>query len=100
MLGIYASITNNKELMKKYKFQDNVLKRIYDIQTVYHYFTANKNGHWNFQSELVNKLAKMMSREEIERFPLDLSKIEWKKALTCFLTGLRRFYFKEDTFMP
>ena len=52
LLGVYASVTNNKELQKKAQFQGKVLNKIYEGQKILHWFSANPKGYWDFKQDL------------------------------------------------
>jgi hypothetical protein len=41
-----------------------------------------------------------MSADEQREFPIDVRKIDWKKAISEFAYGIRKFYIKEDIVSP
>lgn len=51
---------------------------------------------WNFVSRNHFQLLDKMSDEEQSTFNFDVRKIDWETYMTNFVTGVRKYLFKED----
>lgn len=67
------------------------------MQTLFHHFT---NNTWLYQNEVSNRTVEKMSAEERSEFYIDVSEINWTKAIRNLSFGLRLFHIKEDIMHP
>ena len=89
----FARVMKNRPLLKSAQMLDKVQRRIYDMQTIFHYFI---NNTWIFESVLDEKIMSLMTKDELREFNFDMRQIDWRKSLAGYCFGIRRFYFKED----
>lgn len=68
-----------------------------ELQLIFTYFITNG---WIYQTTAVDKILTLMSAEDQREFPIDVRKIDWRKAVSEFAYGIRRFYIKEDIVSP
>ena len=61
------------------------------------YFSINT---WQYVSDYSDRAWSVMSDLERQEFNIDVCSIDWVKAETNFLFGIRRFFLKEDIMNP
>ena len=71
------------------KSVENYLSFGHFTMNTWHYLSNNSERAWN-----------LMDDEERQVFNFDVTTIDWDKAETNFLFGLRRFFLKEDILAP
>ena len=63
----------------------------------FNHFTMNS---WKYMSDYSARAWNTMSSAEKRDFNFDIKSVDWKKAETSFLFGIRRYFLKEDTMAP
>lgn len=97
-LSIYAnSPLGSPALQEQSKLASRVQKKMLELQLIFTYFITNG---WIYQTTAFDKILSLMSAEDQREFPIDVRKIDWRKAVSEFAYGIRRFYIKEDIVSP
>ena len=63
----------------------------------FNHFTMNS---WKYMSNYSARAWDTMTATEKRDFNFDIKSIDWHKAETTFLFGIRRYFLKEDSMAP
>eukprot|EP00351_Strombidinopsis_sp_SopsisLIS2011_P000788 CAMPEP_0116872054 /NCGR_PEP_ID=MMETSP0463-20121206/2693_1 /TAXON_ID=181622 /ORGANISM="Strombidinopsis sp, Strain SopsisLIS2011" /LENGTH=96 /DNA_ID=CAMNT_0004511669 /DNA_START=1014 /DNA_END=1304 /DNA_ORIENTATION=+ len=67
------------------------------MQGIFNHFI---NNMWIFDSKMMTKLIENMSDDDLEHFEIDTRKIDWYRAISSFLFGIKRYFMKEEFMAP
>lgn len=92
-----GQFTGNAEIIKKAaRFQKGLNKE----QAVSHAFSHFLTNNWVFSTQKLAIMEKLMSKDDIRRFPIDVSKLDWRSYMSNFSYGLRKFVLRENVETP
>lgn len=73
-----------------------MVKYLLEIRKQYRDYDWMVRKAQNYQSKNPEKLMKMMSKSDREKFPFDVRKINWPECIENYVYGVRKYLCHQD----
>lgn len=93
----YANLTGSATNIKNANLIQKLLSRQDTIAKTFKHFTSNE---WFYETHYAIWVADQMTKEERDRWPVDITKVNWKAYIANFIYGLKKFILKEPATAP
>lgn len=90
-------VVGSEKLKKFADTAKTVSNKMIELQTIFRYFI---NNQWIYEVKQSPEILKYMSAEEKQIFNHDIKSIDWRRCISNFSYGLRRYFIKEDLVNP